>query len=102
MAQSTVDIQKMKTVAGELDKIYANMMNQINKLDGSMSSLEKLWKGEGATAYQTAYKQNTTNFLQLAEAINNCSQTLSGIAVSYGKADNAAAEAIKSKMGGRK
>jgi WXG100 family type VII secretion target len=102
MAQSTVDIQKMKTVAGELDKIYANMMNQIKKLDEAMGNLEKLWKGEGAAAYQTAYRQNTQNFLQLCEAINNCSQTLSGIAVSYGKADNAAAEAIKAKMGGRK
>jgi WXG100 family type VII secretion target len=102
MAQSTVDIQKMKSVSGELDKIYGNMMNQIKKMDEAMSNLDKLWKGEGAAAYQTAYKQNTSNFLQLCEAINNCSKTLSGIAASYGKADNAAAEAIKAKMGGRK
>jgi WXG100 family type VII secretion target len=102
MAQSTVDIQKMKTVAGELDKIYANMMNQLKKMDEAMGNLEKLWKGEGAEAYQNAYRQNTQNFLQLAESINNCSQTLTSIATSYNKADNAAAEAIKSKMGGRK
>jgi WXG100 family type VII secretion target len=92
----------MKSVSGELDKIYSNMMNQINKLDEAMSNLERLWKGEGAAAYQAAYRQNTQNFLQLCESINQCSQTLTGIATSYGKADNAAAEAIKSKMGGRK
>lgn len=102
MALTTVDLQKMKSVAGELDKIYGNTMNQIKKLDESMGGLEKLWKGEAAQAYQNAYKQNTSNFLQLAEAINSCSASLMGIANTYGKADMAAAEAIKSKMGGRK
>jgi WXG100 family type VII secretion target len=102
MAQTTVDIQKMKSVAGELDKIYANTMNQLKKMDEAMANLDKLWKGEGATAYQNAYRQNTQNFLQLSEAIRSCSESLSSIANSYGKADSAAADAIKSKMGGRK
>ncbi len=99
---TTVDMQKMKNVAGELDKIYATMMNQIKKLDEAVGNLQQLWKGEAAVAYQNAYKQNTTNFLQLAEAINSCSSSLTTIATTYGKADTAAAEAIKSKMGGRK
>ncbi|TCL59037.1 WXG100 family type VII secretion target [Kineothrix alysoides] len=99
---TTVDLQKMKNVAGELDKIYANMMNQIKKLDEAVGNLQQLWKGEAAQAYQNAYKQNTTNFLQLAEAINSCSSSLTTIATTYNKADTAAADAIKSKMGGRK
>lgn len=101
MAQSTVDIQKMKSVSTELDNIYGNMMSQITKLDEHVGSLERLWKGEAANAYYAAYRQNTANFLQLAEAINNGSKTLSGIAANYNKADVAAADAIKAKMGGR-
>lgn len=102
MAQSTVDIQKMKNVATELDKNYAVINNQLKKMDECMSNLGQIWAGEGAAAYQKAYLQNTQNFLQLAEAINSCSATLNGIAATYGKADMAAAEAIKAKMGGRK
>lgn len=102
MATTTVDLQKMKNVANELNKIYANTMNQIKKLDEAMGTLGQLWKGEAAQAYQNAYKQNTANFLQLAEAINTCSASLTTISTTYGKADMAATEAIKTKMGGRK
>lgn len=102
MAQSTVDLQKMKTVSSELDKSYSGMMNQITKLDTCVGDLDKLWKGEGAIAYRNAYLQNTQNFLLLAEAVNSCSQSLSAIAVTYNKADSAAADAIKAKMGGRR
>jgi len=102
MAQSTVDIQKMKSVAAELDKNYATINNQLKKLDEIMANLGQVWKGEGAKAYQNAYLQNTQNFLQLTEAIGSCSASLTTIANTYGKADMAAAEAIKTKMGGRK
>lgn len=102
MAQSMVDIQKMKSVAAELDKNYATINNQLKKLDESIANLGQVWKGEGAKAYQNAYTQNTQNFLQLAEAIMSCSASLTAIANTYGKADMAAAEAIKAKMGGRK
>lgn len=102
MMQSTVDIQKLKSVAAELDKSYATINNQIKKLDEVMANLGQIWKGEGAKAYQNAYLQNTQNFLQLAEAVGSCSASLITIANTYGKADMAAAEAIKSKMGGRK
>ncbi|HWS29005.1 MAG TPA: WXG100 family type VII secretion target [Clostridia bacterium] len=98
MAQSTVDLQKMRNVASELDKIYAGMMNQLKKLDENAAGLQKAWKGEAAQGYQKAYLANTQNFLQLAEAVNSCSQTLGSIAVSYNKADQAAADAIKAKM----
>lgn len=102
MAQSTVDIQKMKNVSAELDKNYAVINNQLKKMDECMGNLGQIWAGEGASAYQKAYLQNTQNFLKLAEAINSCSATLGSIANTYGKADMAAAEAIKAKMGGRK
>lgn len=102
MAERTVDIQKMKSVASELDKNYAAINAQLKKLDECMGNLNQLWQGEGAKAYQNSYLQNTQNFLLFAEAINSCSKTLNTISSNYSKADTAAADAIKSKMGGRK
>ena len=98
MAKSTVDMQKMKNAASELEKIYTSMTTTKKKLDEVINSLPKMWKGEGATAYQQAYNQNSPNFVQLAEAIKGASTTLNTITTTYGKADAAAAEAIKSKM----
>ena len=98
MAQSTVNLQKMKSVASELEKIYATMTNNKKKLDELMGQLPKVWTGEGAQAYQKAYQENANDFALLAQAIRNCSSTLTGAAGSYGKADMAAAEAIKAKM----
>jgi WXG100 family type VII secretion target len=98
MAQSTVNLQKMKSVASELDKIYAAMASNQQKLDELMGQLPKIWAGEGAQAYQKAYQGNARDFALLGEAIRNCSATLTTIAGSYGKADMAAAEAIKAKM----
>lgn len=98
MAQSTVNLQKMKTVASELDKIYATMNTNKKKLDELMGQLPKIWSGEGAQAYQRAYTEHAQNLFQLGEAIRNCSMTLTTVASSYGKADMAAAEAIKSKL----
>lgn len=98
MAQSTVDLQKMRIAARELDNIYAGMMNQLKKLDENASGLQRIWKGDAAQSYQKTYLANTQNFLQLAESINSCSKTLTAIAASYNKADLAAADAIKAKM----
>jgi WXG100 family type VII secretion target len=102
MAQSTVNLQKIKSVASELDKNHAVLINQISKLDEYVGSLTQIWTGEGASAYQNAYLQNTQNFLKLAEAINSCSQSLTVIATTYGKADMAVSDTIKAKMGGRR
>ena len=98
MAQSTVNLQKMRSAAAELDKTYSSMMGQLKKLDEHTASLQKVWTGEAAQSYQKAYLANTQNFLQLAESINSCSQTLSSITATYNKADQAAADAIKAKM----
>ena len=98
MAQSTVNLQKMKSVSSELDKIYATMTSNKKKLDEVVSQLAKIWAGEGAKAYQRAYAENSRDFALLAEAIRTCSATLTASANSYGKADMAAAEAIKAKM----
>jgi WXG100 family type VII secretion target len=98
MAQSTVNLQKMKSVASELDKTYAAMASNKKKLDELMSQLPKIWVGEGAAAYGKAYQENSREFQLLAEAIRSCSATLTSSAASYSKADMAAAEAIKAKM----
>ena len=98
MAQSTVNIQRMKSVSSELDKTYQTMTNNKKKLDELIGSLSKVWSGAGAGAYLSAYSQNSNDFVMLAEAIRGCSATLSTITNTYGKADAAAADAIKSKM----
>ena len=98
MAQSTVNIQKMKSVSSELDKIYATMTSNKKKLDEVVTQLAKIWVGEGAQAYQRTYSENSRDFALLAEAISNCSATLITSANTYGKADMAAADAIKAKM----
>jgi len=98
MSQSTVNIQRMKSVSSELDKTYATMTNNKKKLDELINSLSRVWSGEGAKAYLSAYSQNANDFTMLAEAIRGCSATLSSITNTYGKADAAAADAIKSKM----
>jgi WXG100 family type VII secretion target len=98
MAASTVNLQKMKSVAAELDKIYAAMTGNKKKLDETVTSLQKVWQGEGAAAYQNAYRQNSQDFALLAEAIRSCSATLTASASTYNKADAAAADAIKAKM----
>lgn len=98
MAQSTVNIQRMKSVASELDKNYTVMTNNKKKLDEIMGQLQKIWQGEGAQAYQKAYAQNASDFSLLAEAIKSCSTTITTSANTYSKADAAAADAIKSKM----
>jgi WXG100 family type VII secretion target len=98
MAASTVNVQKMKSVASELDKIYASMTNNKKKLDETIAALQKVWAGEGSAAYQAAYRENSQDFALLAEAIRGCSATLNTSAVTYSKADTAAADAIKSKL----
>ncbi len=98
MAQSTVNLQKMKSVSSELDKIYATMTNNKKKLDEVVARLPKMWKGDAAAAYQKAYQENARDFALLAEAIRSCSTTLNTISSTYGKADMAAADAIKAKM----
>lgn len=98
MAQSTVNLQKMKSVAAELDKIYTTMTNNKKKLDETVAALSKVWQGEGAAAYQNAYRENSRDFALLAEAVRNCSSTLTASANTYNKADAAAADAIKAKM----
>ena len=98
MAQSTVNIQKMKSVASELDKNYTTMTGNKKKLDEIIGQLKKIWQGEGAQAYQQAYAENARDFTLLAEAIKSCSATLTSSAATYNKADMAAADAIRAKM----
>ncbi|MCL1835768.1 MAG: WXG100 family type VII secretion target [Oscillospiraceae bacterium] len=98
MAKSTVNLQKMKTASSELDKIYATMTANKKKLDENVAALQKIWAGEGAQAYLRAYSENARDFALMAEAIKGCSATLATVSTTYGKADTAAADAIKAKM----
>ena len=98
MAQSTVNLQKMKSVSVELEKIRGNMDGTKKKLDELMLSLPKVWRGEGSEAYQKAYQENSRNFQLLAQAIGSCAEALTASHSTYSKADTAAAELIKSKM----
>jgi len=98
MAQSTVNLQKMRSAAQELDKIYAAMTGNRKTLDELVAELPKVWAGEGAQAYQKAYAENAKDFTLLAQAIRSCAVTLNEGAGSYSKADIAAADAIKAKM----
>ena len=98
MSKSTVNIQKMKSVSSELDKIYSTMTGNKKKLDELVGALQKIWAGEGALAYLRAYSGNAQDFALMAEAIRGCSATLATVTNTYGKADAAAADAIKSKM----
>jgi len=88
----------MKSVSSELEKTYTTMTNNKKRLDELINSLSKVWSGAGAGAYLNAYAQNSNDFTMLAEAVRGCSATLSVITNTYGKADAAAADAIKSKM----
>ena len=98
MAQSTVDMQKMKTASAELEKIYTSMQAQLKKLGENISSLRGLWTGEAASTYINAYQQNSQDIQNLATAIRSASVTLNTISTTYTKADAQAAEIIKQKM----
>lgn len=98
MAQSTVDMQKMKTAASELDKIYSSMQQQLKKLDENMASLKGIWTGEAAATYINSYQQSVSEIQGLATAIRSASVTLTNISTTYNKADAQAAEMIKQKM----
>ncbi|MDR0355923.1 MAG: WXG100 family type VII secretion target [Deltaproteobacteria bacterium] len=96
MAQTTVNLQKMKSVASECENIFSTMSNNKKKLDELMAGVPKIWAGEGAQGYVKAYQQHSQDFVMLAESIRNCAATLNSIVNTYAKADSAAAEAIKS------
>lgn len=98
MAQSTVNLQKMKSVSAELDKIYSAMTTNKKKMDETVAAVSKAWKGDAAQAYQRSYNAHAQDFTQLAAAIKGCSTTLTTISTTYNKADMAASEAIKSKL----
>ena len=98
MAVSTVDMQKIKAAANELDQIYSNMQAQLKKLDENVASLRGMWSGEAAAAYLNSYQQNAADIQNLAVAIRSASASLSTISSTYTKADNQAAEMIKQKM----
>lgn len=98
MAQSTVNLQKMKTASAELEKIHAAMQAQLKVLDENVQSLRGKWAGEAGAAYLASYQQNAADIKALAAAILSASQTLQSISATYNRADAQAAELIRQKM----
>lgn len=98
MATSTVELQKMKSAAAELEKIYTSMQTQLKKLGENVSSLKGIWSGEASTVYINGYQQNAAEINNLAQAIKSAATALTSIAANYQKADSNAAEIIKQKL----
>lgn len=98
MSKSSVNISKLKATSNELSKIYAIVQAQIKKLDESIASCKGVWQGDAANTYLNAYQTHSQNIRSLATAIQSCSSMLQAASTSYGKADAAAAEIIKSNL----
>lgn len=98
MAKNTVDIQKMKTAASELEQIHSSMQTQLKKLDEQISALKGVWTGEAANTYLNGYQQNYSDVQNLSAAIKSASAALTSIAAHYSKADMEASEIVKQKL----
>lgn len=98
MAKNTSDLQKMKTAAGELEKIYTGMQQQINKLDENVSRLSVIWAGAAADTYINSYAAHINEIQSMGTAIRTAASTLSTIVTTYDKTDAQAAEIVKQKL----
>ena len=57
-AKNTVNIQRMRTAASELDRIYTSMSNQIKKLEETIAAVKQNWHGDAANTYLKQYEKN--------------------------------------------
>ena len=99
-AKNTVNIQKMRSAATELDNIYSSMQKQIKTLEETMSSVKKVWKGDAANTYLKQYDNNHQSFQNMANAIRSASQALGESSNTYEHADNDAMDVVQ-KLGKR-
>ncbi len=98
--KNTVNIQRMKSAASELDRIYSSMQKQIKTLDETMSSVKQVWTGEAATTYLKQYEKNQKSFQNMANSIRSASAALNESCNTYSQADNRAMDLVQ-KMGRR-
>jgi|UPI0005D2C8D5 WXG100 family type VII secretion target len=99
-AKNTVNIQKMRSAASELDNIYASMQKNIKTLEETMNSVKRVWSGDAAATYLKQYDKNHDSFRKMAAAIRSASQALGESCNTYGQADNRAMDIVE-KMGRR-
>ncbi len=99
-AKNTVNIQKMKSAAAELDSIYASMQKQIKTLEETMSGIKQVWTGEAASNYLKQYEKNHKAFSSMAKAIRSASEALGDSCNTYDQADASAMDLVQ-KMGRR-
>ncbi len=99
-AKNTVNIQKMRSAASELENIHSNMQKQIKKLDETMSSVKQVWTGDAAGTYLKQYEKNLKSFQGMAQAIRSASQALTQSCTTYDQADSSAMDVVQ-KLGKR-
>ncbi|MCR4990590.1 MAG: WXG100 family type VII secretion target [Lachnospiraceae bacterium] len=99
-AKNTVNIQKMKSAAAELDNIYTSMQKQIKTLDETISAVRKIWTGDAANTYLKQYEKNLNSFKSMANAIRSASEALGDSCNTYDQAEGSALD-IVAKMGKR-
>lgn len=94
MAKTTVNVQRLKSAASELEQISANINAQVRKMDEHVSSLRKAWQGEGANEYLGKYNRHSDTFKAMAKAIQDAAATLNANAAAYNQADTQTSDAI--------
>ncbi len=99
-AKNTVNIQRMRTAASELDRIYTSMSNQIKKLEETIAAVKQNWHGDAANTYLKQYEKNQKAFQNMANAIRSASQALTQSSNTYDQADNSAMDVVQ-KIGKR-
>ncbi|MCR4850643.1 MAG: WXG100 family type VII secretion target [Lachnospiraceae bacterium] len=99
-AKNTVNVQKMKSAASELDSIYSSMTKQIKKMDETISSVKKIWTGDAANSYLKSYEKHLQSFQNMANAIRSASEALGDSCNTYDQAENSAMDVVQ-KMGRR-
>ena len=94
MAKTTVNVQKLKSTASELDQISANIGAQIKKMDEHISTLQKVWQGEAAKEHIAKYNKHSDTFKAMSKAIKDAAATLNADAAAYGQAEAQTSDAI--------
>ena len=98
--KNTVNTQKMKAAASQLETIHSSMQKQIKTLDETMRSVKQVWTGDAANTYLKQYDKNLKSFQTMAKAILSASQALQESGNTYGQAEMSAVDLVQ-KMGRR-
>ncbi len=95
---TNVNMQQMKAVAAEFEKIGATLFANEKKLSELMSELSTVWQGEAAQKYLTSYEHHLPELQQMSKLMTTTSQTLNSIAASYMKSESQISDIINSAL----